>query len=120
MHRSFPVLAYEHNRCEIQKAIHKAFPAELSSAIFTGAMVHYFFTYLSEACPFGQHWDITMHLTVYLYAFDNLFSVRLQSAVKVVKIDLRYFGRSPVEEFGRKILSECIVKTFFLPSAYHV
>ena len=106
----------EGERHQVEVAVHETVPAELGGAIFAFLVVNHLLANLGEPRPFGDDWNVAVHLAVNLNVLHHILAVGFQSAVEVVKLDFGDSAGGGIEEFGRDVLQHHIVVTLFLPA----
>ncbi len=120
MHGAFTKFTHKEYGHQIKESIHKTAPSKFGNPIFPWAVLHYFFAYFSESCPFGQHRNITVHFSIYLNAFNHFFSIGLKSAVKVMQFYFTHASCCCIKKLTRNIFREGVIIPFLFPSAYQV
>src|SRR5690606_5283605 len=86
MHGTLTKLAHKKYRQQIQKTLDKASGTKLGRTILARVVLHDLLLYIAESGPFRDDRDIPVHLTIHLYAFDDIFFISFQSTIEVMQI----------------------------------
>src|ERR1700722_773306 len=119
MHGPLPIFAYKQNGSQIESPGNQATHTKLGYAIFPGMMLYYFLANFFKPGPFGDQWDIPVHLTIYFNTFYNPVLVGFQPTVKIMQFNFRYLGSYPIKKTRRHCFGKRIMAKLF-PSAHQV
>src|SRR5690606_7292904 len=75
MHGPLRKLANKEYRDQIQKTINKPAHSKFRCTVFTGVVLDHLLSYLPKTSPFGYHRNISMHFTIHLNGFYDVFSI---------------------------------------------
>ena len=120
MHRLFAELIEEPQGHQIQIAVDKTVETELTGTELTFAMLYHFLADLGKTGVLRQVRDIPVHLGEDLNILHHLLAVRFQAAVHIVQGNAGNTTCRSIEELGRQVLGQFVIKTFLLPTAHQI
>ena len=120
MHWFFAEVAEKPECDEVEIAVEESVETEFRLSVFSCLVMYHFLANLVEAGIFCKIRNVSVHLTVNLNILYHVSSIRLQSAVEVVKVfHAANLACRSVEELGGNGFRQWVV-TFLLISRYEV
>ena len=99
-----------------RKPLKKTISSKFSVSILSSLVLYYLLTNFIKALICSKYRNIAVHLSMYVNGFNHFFSICLESAIEVMKIDSRYASSCPIKKFRRNVFKNNRIVTFLFPT----